>query len=123
LLSILIDNAVKYTQERGTIRIFLERHVDGSVELRVQDTGIGIAAELLPKIFDRFYRADSVRNRNSGGFGLGLSIAKWISAAHAAEITVTSLPNQGSTFIIRFPQWIQDNSTDSAESRMGAVLS
>ncbi|HEY4048188.1 MAG TPA: ATP-binding protein [Acidobacteriaceae bacterium] len=123
LLSILIDNAVKYTPEGGAIRIFLKRHVDGSVELGVQDTGIGIAAELLPKIFDRFYRADSVRNRNSGGFGLGLSIAKWISAAHTAEISVTSIPNQGATFIVRFPPWTQDYSMDPAELRMGTVLS
>jgi two-component system heavy metal sensor histidine kinase CusS len=104
LLSILIDNAVKYTPEGGTIRIVLERRADSSVQLGVQDTGIGILPELLPKIFDRFYRGDSVRNRNSGGFGLGLAIAKWISVAHAAEISVASVPSQGSTFTVRFPE-------------------
>lgn len=121
LLWILIDNAVKYTPEGGAIRIFLARDMDGSVELGVQDTGIGIPPHVLPKIFDRFYRADSVRNRNSGGFGLGLSIAKWICGAHAAEISVTSVPNQGATFIVRFPQSLEDDLTNSEESKFEVV--
>jgi two-component system heavy metal sensor histidine kinase CusS len=108
LLSILIDNAVKYTPDGGAIQVLLAPQTDGSLHLSVQDTGIGIPSELLHKIFDRFYRADPVRNRNSGGFGLGLAIARWIVDAHAAEINVTSTPNQGSTFTVRFPQYVTD---------------
>jgi two-component system heavy metal sensor histidine kinase CusS len=104
LLSILIDNAVKYTPEGGAIRIVLERQADGSVQLRVQDTGIGIPLELLPKIFDRFYRGDSVRSRNSGGFGLGLAIAKCICEAHAAEINVRKRFPPGEYLYCAFPR-------------------
>ena len=121
LLSILIDNAVKYTPEGGAIRIFLERQADGSVQLRVRDNGIGIPPELLPKIFDRFYRGDSVRNRNSGGFGLGLAIAKWICVVHAAEITVASVPHHGSTFTVLFPESITRVPGDSEESEMELI--
>jgi signal transduction histidine kinase len=60
------------------------------------------------KIFDRFYRADPARTRNSGGFGLGLAIAQWMVNARSAEINVTSSLNQGSTFIVRFPQFVAD---------------
>jgi len=118
LVSILIDNAVKYTPEGGAI---LDRQADGSVRLRVQDTGIGIPPELLPKIFDRFYRGDSVRNRNSGGFGLGLAIAKWICVAHAAEISVASVSHQGSTFIVLFPESITRVPSASEESKMELI--
>jgi two-component system heavy metal sensor histidine kinase CusS len=121
LLSILIDNAVKYTPEGGAIRIVLERQTSGSVQLRVQDTGIGMPPELLPKIFDRFYRGDSVRNRNSGGFGLGLAIAKWICVVHAAEITVASVPHLGSTFTVLFPESITRVPGDSEESKMELI--
>ena len=121
LLSILIDNAVKYTPEGGAIRIVLERQAAGSVQLRVQDTGIGIPPELLPKIFDRFYRGDSVRNRNSGGFGLGLAIAKWICDVHAAKINVASAPHQGSTFTVVFPESITRVLSASEESEMELI--
>jgi signal transduction histidine kinase len=113
LLSILIDNAVKYTPDGGTIQVLLAPQTDGSLHLSVQDTGIGIPSELLDKIFDRFYRADPVRNRTSGGFGLGLAIAKWIVDAHAAEINVTSSLHQGTTFTVRFPQYVTDPIADS----------
>jgi two-component system, OmpR family, heavy metal sensor histidine kinase CusS len=113
LLSILIDNAVKYTPNGGVIRVLLSPQTDGSLHLSVQDTGIGIPSELLHKIFDRFYRADSVRNRSSGGFGLGLAIAQWIVDAHSAKINVTSTLDQGSTFTVRFPQYIPDSLVSS----------
>jgi signal transduction histidine kinase len=91
------------------------------VLLRVQDTGIGILPELLPKIFDRFYRGDSVRNRNSGGFGLGLAIAKWICDVHAAKINVASAPHQGSTFTVVFPESITRVLSASEESEMELI--
>jgi two-component system heavy metal sensor histidine kinase CusS len=113
LLSILIDNAVKYTPDGGAIQVLLAPQTDGSLHLSVQDTGIGIPSEFLHKIFDRFYRADPVRNRNSGGFGLGLAIARWIVDAHSAEINVTSILTQGSTFTVRFPQYVADSRINS----------
>ena len=68
----------------------------------MRDTGIGIAPEELSNIFNRFYRADSLRNRDIGGNGLGLAIAKWIADAHRSEITVSSNTNGGSTFLVSF---------------------
>ncbi|RZU39273.1 sensor histidine kinase [Edaphobacter modestus] len=113
LLSILIDNAVKYTPAGGSIHVSLQRCGDGLAHLKVQDTGIGISPELLPKIFDRFYRADPVRNRNPGGFGLGLAIAKSVAAAHSAEISVSSVLNRGSTFVVKFPECLAIALSDS----------
>ena len=77
----------------------------------------------IDKIFDRFYRADPVRNRNSGGFGLGLSIAQWIVSAHSAEISVTSSLNQGSTFTVRFPQYFTDPLISSHTEQHEAINS
>jgi signal transduction histidine kinase len=69
----------------------------------VVDTGVGIAAEDLPHIFDRFYRADRSRSRHGGGAGLGLAIVKWIAEAHGGQVSVASVPGQGSTFAIWLP--------------------
>lgn len=102
LLLNLVDNAVKYTPERGRIR--LSCHADnGHVEIRVADTGIGIDPKDMPRIFDRFYRADQSRNRSEGGYGLGLAICKWIAEAHHGTIHVDSAPGKGSTFLLRLP--------------------
>ena len=98
----LISNAVKYTPAGGRIEISLEMAGD-EVLVRIRDTGIGIDAEHLPHIFDRFYRIDKARNRQDGGTGLGLSIVKWIVEAHAGAITVESTPGVGSTFSVRLP--------------------
>lgn len=102
LLLILIDNAVKYTPPNGQIRVAVRRD-DARALIEVQDTGIGIFDSDLPHIFERFYRADKARSRESGGAGLGLSIARWIVGAHGGEINVQSTPNIGSTFYIRVP--------------------
>jgi heavy metal sensor kinase len=98
----LLDNAVKYTPVGGTIEVSWRGNGDHA-DLSVSDTGPGIAAEHLPHIFDRFYRADKARSRAGGGAGLGLSICRWIVEAHGGSISAASTPGQGSTFSVRLP--------------------
>lgn len=98
---ILLDNAVKYTPEGGTVSVRLH-NAGEAVELIVTDTGIGIAAEHLPHLFDRFYRVDTARSR--AGSGLGLSIARQIAELHGGTITVASRLDHGSTFTVRLPK-------------------
>ena len=102
LFLILIDNAVKYTPARGSVEVELAA-TDSAVAVTVLDSGIGIAAYDLPHIFERFYRADKARQRDSGGAGLGLSIARWIADLHGASIDVESAPGVGSRFRVSFP--------------------
>jgi heavy metal sensor kinase len=99
----LLDNALKYTSS-GRVRLsaHLSRSGD-SVQIAVSDSGPGIPAEHLPHIFDRFYRVDRARSRELGGAGLGLSIARDLVTAHGGEITVHSVPGEGSTFTVRLP--------------------
>jgi two-component system sensor histidine kinase BaeS len=98
----LVSNAVRYTPPGGRVTV-LGRLVDDSVELEVSDTGTGIAAEDLPHVFDRFWRADRSRTRETGGSGLGLAIVKQIVDAHGGTVTVTSTRGRGTTFVLRFP--------------------
>ncbi len=102
LFLILIDNAVKYTPAQGQITVSLAGR-DGFAFAEVADTGIGIAEEDLPHIFERFYRADKARSRESGGAGLGLSIALWIAQAHSGTLEAESKPEAGSVFRLRIP--------------------
>jgi len=102
LFLILIDNAVKYTPASGQIEVSLHRN-DGYAVAEVRDTGIGIAEADLPNVFERFYRADKARTRESGGVGLGLSIGRWITEVHNGTIEVRSSPGHGSIFQIRLP--------------------
>jgi two-component system, OmpR family, phosphate regulon sensor histidine kinase PhoR len=97
----LLDNAVKYSRENGEIRLQAARH-GPEIVLSVSDNGIGIGKDDLPRIFERFYRADKARSRESGGAGLGLSLAKWIAESHGAEIRVESQLGQGSIFRVDF---------------------
>ncbi len=102
VLLIFLDNAVKYTPAGGVVS--LKAGVkDGEACVSVKDTGIGIAAEDLPHVFDRFWRADKVRSREMGGAGLGLSIARWITERHGGAVTAQSEPGLGSTFEVRIP--------------------
>ena len=102
LFLILIDNAVKYTPANGQVEVSLQRN-DGYAVAEVRDTGIGIAETDLPNVFERFYRADKARSRESGGVGLGLSIGRWITEVHAGTIEVQSSQGRGSVFQIRLP--------------------
>ena len=102
LFLILLDNAVKYTPPGGSVTLGLRRS-NGSAVAEFRDTGIGVSAEDLPHIFDRFYRADKARSREFGGVGLGLSIARWVAEAHGGSIEVQSTPAAGSVFRVRLP--------------------
>lgn len=98
----LIDNAIKYT-DKGTISIHVSRE-NGNVAISVQDEGIGIQEEHLPRIFERFYVVDKSRSRKSGGTGLGLSIVKHIVSLHNGAISVKSELGKGTTFRIVLPE-------------------
>ena len=102
LLIILLDNAVKYTPASGTVTVSLRR-AGATAEITVQDTGVGIQPEDLPRVFDRFYRADRGRARDPGGTGLGLPIARWIAQQHGGHIELASTPGQGTTATVRLP--------------------
>jgi heavy metal sensor kinase len=102
LFLILIDNAVKYTPPGGQVSASLGES-EGSAVIEIRDTGIGIAEDDLPHIFERFYRADKARSRDLGGAGLGLAIGRWIAEAHGGAIQVESKPGEGSLFRIRLP--------------------
>ncbi len=93
----LIDNAVKYTPAGGSVEV-AARLSDGRVQISVKDTGVGIGAEHLPRIFERFYRVDKERSREAGGTGLGLAIVKHIIEAHGSTVSVESAPGRGSVF-------------------------
>lgn len=101
LAVILIDNAIKYTVGSGIVRISAERK-ERDIIFKVADTGIGIAAQHLKNIFDRFYRVDTARSSSAEGSGLGLSLAKWIAEAHNGTITVRSEVGKGTEFVVMF---------------------
>lgn len=100
----LLDNAVAYSEAGTRIGVGTTvREEEGIVEIAVVDQGIGIAAEALSRLFERFYRVDPARSRDTGGTGLGLSIVKHVVADHGGEVTVWSEPGRGSTFTVRLP--------------------
>ncbi|MCM3388342.1 HAMP domain-containing histidine kinase [Ureibacillus chungkukjangi] len=103
LFVILLDNALKYTGDNDSIGVktYME---DQRVVIEVSDTGIGIKEENMQYIFERFYREDRARSRETGGVGLGLSIAQWIVEKHRGAIKVTKNENKGTNFIIKLPK-------------------
>lgn len=102
LLLILFDNALKYTPAPGRVTIGLRR-VGAVAQIDIEDTGVGISADDLPHVFERFYRADPARSPDPGGTGLGLPIAQWIAQQHGGEVTLDSMPGRGTTATIRLP--------------------
>ena len=96
----LLDNALRFTAEHGLIRVALSKH-NGDFDVTVSDNGSGIAAEHLPRVFDRFYRAES--SRSSDGAGLGLALVKSIVELHCGSAAIHSELNHGTTGVLKFP--------------------
>jgi len=95
----LLDNAVRYTPPGGKVCATLETQ-GADARIRIADTGMGIAPEATQRVFERFYRVDESRSRQQDGFGLGLSIVKWIAESHHGAVELTSQPGTGSTFTV-----------------------
>jgi heavy metal sensor kinase len=102
LLLAILDNAVKYTSPGGSVQL-RSLTISNEALIEVEDTGVGIAPQDIPRIFDRFYRADQARSREVAGSGLGLSIARWIAETHKGRIEVESEVGTGSQFLIVLP--------------------
>lgn len=99
---IFLDNSVKYSRDGAVIELSLKKE-DGKAVMSVYNEGDGIDEEEIPKIFDRFYRSDSSRNRENGGFGLGLAIAADIAALHGTSVKVKSEKGRYAVFSVSFP--------------------
>lgn len=127
----LMDNAIKYTPDDGVIRLRAGQAGPNHVEIHVQDTGVGIPAESLPHVFERFYRADPSRTRalrGGGGSGLGLSIAKSMIEAQGGTISIASVLDRGTTVTLRFPRAVaapaaeNSRATDTAPSHSSETV-
>jgi two-component system phosphate regulon sensor histidine kinase PhoR len=103
LVENLIENAVKYGGTGKRVEVGIERRAPAEIELHVRDYGPGIAREHLPRLTERFYRADIVASRQKGGTGLGLAIVKHIVARHRGRLAIESEPGQGATFRVILP--------------------
>ena len=115
----LIANAIQYSSRGARIGVGV-RVGDELVEIAVTDQGIGIASEHVERIFDRFYRVDQARSRNTGGTGLGLSIVKHVVQNHGGEVTVWSQRGRGSTFTVRLPRALRPPASDAASQQHDA---
>ena len=111
----LLDNAIRYTKAAGTVVASVSAD-DGSVVLRVTDTGTGIPSKELGRVFERFYRVDRARSRETGGTGLGLAIVRHVAENHGGTVTVESELGVGSTFEVRLPSAIAD--ADGSDGRL-----
>jgi signal transduction histidine kinase len=103
LLINLLDNAIRYTPPGGQVSASLEAD-PAAARIRISDTGVGISSKAAPHVFERFYRADKARSRQDGGFGLGLSIVKWIAESHNGSVELTRNPGPGTTFTVTLPR-------------------
>jgi two-component system sensor histidine kinase SenX3 len=102
----LVENAIAYSPEATRVSVTVRRR-DGLVEIAVSDQGLGIAPGDQERVFERFYRVDPARSRQTGGTGLGLSIVKHVAANHGGDVTVWSVEGEGSTFTLRLPDSAQ----------------
>jgi signal transduction histidine kinase len=117
----LLDNAIKYNRRGGRVIIHTAAQDEQAV-LEVRDTGIGIAAEHLPHLGERFYRVDKARSRQAGGTGLGLSIARGIAVAHGGTLTLSSVVGQGTTVTLALPL-VHGSPPDHVRDAVGSVSS
>jgi two-component system phosphate regulon sensor histidine kinase PhoR len=104
ILNNLIDNAIKFNVRGGRVEVSAGRTEDGGSAIRIHDTGMGIPTSDLPRVFERFYRADRSRSREVGGSGLGLAIVKHLAIAHGGNVAVDSQQSRGSTFTVVLPE-------------------
>ena len=98
----LVENAVKYSKDGGVVQV-RTRIAERRVEIMVADQGIGIPARDIDRIFERFYRVDKARSRDTGGTGLGLAIVRHVATNHGGDVQVSSEEGEGSTFVFRLP--------------------
>ena len=117
LLRILMDNSLKYSPETGKIYLRVLQ-VQDHVRLTVQDEGMGIPAESIPHIFDRFYRTDQSRDRKTGGTGLGLSIARWIVERHDGWFEVVSRQDVGTRITVVLPAALGERIDNTAAHKL-----
>jgi len=115
-LDLMIENAVAHTGVGDTIAVG-SRSVDGRLVVRIRDTGNGIAPDVLPHIFERFFRGDRGRSRRTGGAGLGLSVSRAVVRAHGGDITVASAPGSGATFEVSLPGFCEREPVSGAADR------
>ena len=116
----LLDNGVKFTPDGGSVNLSLLKQDDNAL-IRVEDTGIGIEPEDITRVFDRFYQSDPARTHDGDGFGLGLSIAKWIVEAHGGTIQAESEPGKGTTMTISIPLLGSEDKPKTKKTGNGAV--
>lgn len=114
MLRNVVENAIKYTPEGGEIRVRLGSDGDGHCRITIADTGVGIPAAELPRVFDRFYRVDKARSSERGGSGLGLSIVKWLVEAHSGSILIESELGKGTLVNIFLPYQMSHRARTSA---------
>ena len=107
----LAENGIKYNVPNGTLRISLHQQEDNAI-LRVSDTGMGIPPEAIGHVFERFYRVDKARSRQSGGSGLGLAIVRSIVERNNGQIHLQSTLGKGTTFTVEFPRFDIDDEED-----------
>jgi two-component system sensor histidine kinase SenX3 len=113
----LVENAVKYSEPGSTVQVRVR--VEGAyAELMVADNGIGIPAADHDRIFERFYRVDKARSRDTGGTGLGLSIVRHVATNHGGEVLVSSQEGEGSTFVLRIPIATVPERSDDVHGRV-----
>ena len=117
MLTNLIDNAIKFNREGGTVSIKYDS--SGGGRISVEDTGEGIPAHHLDRLFERFYRVDRARSRELGGTGLGLAIVKHLAKAHGGEVTVESRFGEGTQFTIELPAQTDLEERQAAASAAG----
>ena len=99
----LLDNAIRYTPTGGQVSAALETE-DARFRILIADTGVGISSDAAPHVFERFYRADTARSRQDGGFGLGLAIVQWIAESHHGDVALVTNPGAGSIFTVTLPR-------------------